>query len=97
MVTQRLDALAVQGILAACGRLLEVAHSEPSSLHTGLGMEGEQVVPQAASLGAQRLALNHGGWGETTPGDEARNALGGRLLVGDAPSSPSHRRTQHTR
>ena len=45
-------------------------------------MEGEQVGPHASGLGAQRLALNQGGGGETTQGHEAHEALGGRLLVG---------------
>ena len=45
-------------------------------------MEGKQIRPQASGRGAQRLALNQGGRGETTQGDESHDAGGGRLLVG---------------
>ena len=36
-------------------------------------------------LGAQRLALNQGGGGETTQGDEAHDALRTRVLVRHRP------------
>ena len=71
--------------------------AEPASLCVCLGMEGKQIRPQASGRGAQRLALNQGGRGETTQGDESHDAGGDRLLVGHALSSPQHRSTQHTR
>ena len=86
-----------QGVLPTLGRLLEVASAEPLPLCACLGMEGEQICPQASGLGAQRLALKQCGEGETARGEEAHNALGGRLLVGHALSSPYHRRIQDAR
>jgi hypothetical protein len=73
-LAERLHTLAVQGILPALGRLLEVASAEPTPLRVGVGVHGHEHGPQASGLSAQRLTLNQGGVGETTQGDEAHNA-----------------------
>ena len=48
----------MEGVLPTLGRLLELPRAKPAPLCACLGMEGEQIGPQASRLGAQRLALN---------------------------------------
>jgi hypothetical protein len=49
-LAQRLDALAVQGVLPAFGRLLELPCAKPPSLRARMGMEGDQIRPETTGL-----------------------------------------------
>ena len=96
------------GLLAQADPGLEVAHlphrdprdalARAAIRHRArLGVPGHQRGSPASGRGAQRLTLRQGRRGETPQGDEAHEALGGRLLVGHAPSFPHPRSTQeHT-
>ena len=86
-LTERLHALAVQGILPTFRRLLQLAGAEPPPLDAGLRVQPDQVRPQASRLGAQRLALQPCGRGETLQGDEAHDARRPRVLGGRRPPS----------
>ena len=65
-LSERADALAVQGRLPTLGRLLQRCGTEPLPLRAGLGLEGEQIRPPATGRLPQRLALKQCGKGETT-------------------------------
>ena len=75
----------MQGRLPTLGRLLEVARAQPLLLCACLGMEGEQIGPQASRLGTHRLTLSARGGGEAPQGDETDDALRPRVLMGRRP------------
>ena len=64
LLAERLHALAMERVLPAFGRLLEVAGAQPLPLGAGLGMERHQIRPEASSLLSQRLTLGAYGWGQ---------------------------------
>ena len=64
LLAERLHALAMERVLPALGRLLEVAGAQPLPLGAGLGMERHQIRPEASGLLSQRLTLGAYGWGQ---------------------------------